>query len=307
MLRIAKKIVKNSLHDFGYEIRKILPPLEQAGQEYIHNGRVPWSRNYEQVKQDYIAKTIADGSKMAIFRQGHPLPEGYGISLDERCIEYPWLFSQLESEASRLLDAGSVLNFNYLLKQPLLKNKQIYIMTLFPEDNCFWYRKVSYLYDDLRTIPFKEGYFDTIACISTLEHVGMDNTTYTGGNQYREKHTTDYLVGLMEIFRVLKPGGKAFVSVPFGKYEDHGYFQQFDAEIITMIKANLPNGMTMNERYYRYLTDGWKLANAAECAKVSYSNLAELSATERLKIIQTNPAAAAAAGSVACISFHKMI
>ena len=37
---------------------------------------------------------------------------------------------------------------------------------------------VSCLYEDLRALPYRASYFDAVACISTLEHVGMDNRLY---------------------------------------------------------------------------------------------------------------------------------
>src|SRR5215813_3743749 len=35
------------------------------------------------------------------------IPSGYGRWLDERIVEYPWLFSRLPDGPGRLLDAGS--------------------------------------------------------------------------------------------------------------------------------------------------------------------------------------------------------
>jgi ubiquinone/menaquinone biosynthesis C-methylase UbiE len=35
---------------------------------------------------------------------------------------------------------------------------------------------ISYVYGDLRNTILKDQCFDEIVCISTLEHIGMDNT-----------------------------------------------------------------------------------------------------------------------------------
>src|SRR4051794_31947923 len=49
------------------------------------------------------------------------LPDGYGRWLDERIIEYPWLFSRLSSGPGKLLDAGSILNHHFIISHPKLK------------------------------------------------------------------------------------------------------------------------------------------------------------------------------------------
>ena len=59
-----------------------------------------------------IRRAIAQG----VLSDG-ALPVGHGFRLDERIVEYPWLFSRLPSGAGNLLDAGSVLNYEFLLSQ----------------------------------------------------------------------------------------------------------------------------------------------------------------------------------------------
>jgi Methyltransferase domain len=91
-------------------------------------------------------------------------------------VEFPWLFVQrLEG---RMLDAGSALNHTHVLDRLLPRVESLHIATLAPEPHAFADRGVSYVYEDLRDLPYRGSYFDTIACISTLEHVGMDNRMY---------------------------------------------------------------------------------------------------------------------------------
>src|SRR3954452_702969 len=55
---------------------------------------------------------------------------------------------------------------------------EFHIVTLAPEAAAYWSRGISYVYGDLRDLPYRDGYFDTVVCISAVEHVGMDNSVY---------------------------------------------------------------------------------------------------------------------------------
>ena len=62
-----------------------------------------------------------------IFQNSLQLPKQYGEFLDERVVEYPWLISRIGQGEGKLLDAGSIFNFAYLLENQKLKNKDINI------------------------------------------------------------------------------------------------------------------------------------------------------------------------------------
>ena len=60
----------------------------------------------------------------------------------------------------------------------------------------------------------------------------MDNTMYMNKKtSLSGKNKTDFLSAIKEIKRVLKPGGRFYCTFPFGEYEDHGWFQQFDSDL----------------------------------------------------------------------------
>ena len=120
------------------------------------------------------------------------------------------------------MDAGSALNHDYILEHPIFEKKKLHILTLAPEANCFWKRGVSYLFEDLRNIPTRDSSYDTIVCLSTLEHVGCDNTWYSGQTVHRERHSEDFVIAMQELSRVLKPGGRLFLTVPFGSHRHFG-------------------------------------------------------------------------------------
>jgi hypothetical protein len=145
---------------------------------YLSGEDPPWSPGYILYGRQFISQMLSSADVMSRFRTGQPLPPGYGFGLSERCVEYPWLFAQLDARPERILDAGAGLNHAFILDQPLWQSKRLHILTLAPEDYCYWDRGISYLFEDLRQLPIRDAFYDTIICISTLEHVGADNRIF---------------------------------------------------------------------------------------------------------------------------------
>ena len=81
------------------------------------------------VAQSLSLDSLKNEKMLDCFRQGELLPHGYGIGIDERCVEYPWLIAQLDDGPGILLDAGSVLNHDFLLDLPIFRSKMIHILT----------------------------------------------------------------------------------------------------------------------------------------------------------------------------------
>ena len=227
-----KKMVQAALEKLGFEVRRT--PSRPADPEtvYLNGGKIPWTHGYSQAKERFIREAIANGDILELFRNAEKLPEQWGVGLDERCVEYPWLLSNLNNGPEHLLDAGSILNSQFILDHPIFREKKLHILTLAPEGSCFWHKCVSYLYDDLRDIPIRNDYYDTIVCLSTLEHIGCDNQRYSPGEIHREQRLEDFLLVMRELRRVVKPGGRLFLTVPFGLYQYFGEFQQFDRRML---------------------------------------------------------------------------
>ncbi len=59
---------------------------------------------------------------------------------------------------------------------------------------------VDYMQADIRTLPFRDASFDRVIAVSTIEHLRYDGDIRT----------------MQEIGRVLKPGGRAVITVPMG-------------------------------------------------------------------------------------------
>ncbi len=235
---------------------------------FLGSGMKPWSRGYIEYKNREIGRILADDGFPA-----DQLPKGYGYRLDERIIEYPWFFSRLPVSGGILLDAGSVLNFSFLLDHRSLRAKKLHICTLAPESECFWDRGISYLFDDLRRLPYQDNWFDWVVCLSTLEHVGMDNTLlYTADTSKKEAQLRDYLRAVTELRRVLKPGGTLFASVPCGQARDHGWLQIFDRQKIDeLLQAFGP--ASAKQDFFLYQSEGWRRCSWEDAAGATFFDI----------------------------------
>lgn len=234
-------------------------------------GLKPWSLGYSFYKFNYIERILK--SDLSIFKKKR-LPSGYGFSLDERVVEYPWFFTQLENRDKVLLDAGSTLNQYKILNA--LTGRKIYLTTLAFEGINTLDQTPSYIYEDLRELSFKNEMFDAVACISTLEHIGMDNTFYSSDQTKNELDDTAYLKAINEFKRVLKKKGKLLITVPFGRYKNYKKFQIFDEAMVKkLIHTFSPVKFTTD--YFVYENKQWQFASQEECEKYeeAYTNIQE--------------------------------
>lgn len=276
-------------------LRAAVRPAPNPNQEYedfLKAGNPPWKPGYQHHKQLKIIEAINDPNY-----DPQALAKGHGWRLDERVIEYPWFIHGLPQGPGRLLDAGSVLNFHYLIGHPKVVEKKTFISTLAPDGAAFWQNGVSYVYEDLRDSCFRDDYFDWICCLSTLEHVGLDNTMlYTGDSSKKEQDTLAYASFLAELRRVLKPGGTLFVSVPFGRHVNHGWFQVFDSpRADSLIEAFKP--ASVKETVYCYRPEGWVKGTREEGADALYFDIH----TQK----EYDPDFAAASRAIICLEMTK--
>ena len=265
-----REVIKQLTPPLVVEVAKRLLKGDAAKADlrrYNRAGNIPWSQGYDIYKRNFIIQTLGSDDLLLPFRRGTSLPSGYGVGIDERCIEYPWLVAHTHDGQENYLDAGSTLNYDFILDHPTFRRKTMHILTLAPEANCYWQRGISYIFSDLRDMPYRDAYFDTIACLSTLEHVGCDNTSYTSKGAYGAQRPKDFVFAMQEFARVLKSGGELFVTVPFGVYSHFGTFQQFDRELLSQAIEAFGKATEVTETFYQYTVEGWKKASAADCTE----------------------------------------
>jgi SAM-dependent methyltransferase len=273
--------------------------------DYFAAGQRPWSPGYNQHKFAYLEKTLHDDSLMAAFRERKALPAGYGFRLDARVVEIPWALSYLQDTQRILLDAGSSLNHGVVVDAPALQNRQLTIFTLAPEKSCFWQKGISYMFGDLREMLFRDDAFDVVVCISTIEHIGMDNTQYAGDVTSAQKGgSTDFVQAVKELKRLLKPGGVLYITFPFGRYENHGWFQQFDARLTDQLIQAF-NPARFSETIFHYKPDGWVLSDRETCAECQFFDVHTSKYFDPTSTIEYPPDYPAGERALACLELVK--
>jgi ubiquinone/menaquinone biosynthesis C-methylase UbiE len=125
----------------------------------------------------------------------------------ERLVEYEFVARNLMSSQKQaaILDIGSG---NSILAEAISKfgkGKWAVFRVDIEKSNCD-------IRMDARMTGFRKAVFDQVICISTIEHIGI-GTDYTG---YYDDDDGD-IKTIKEIVRILKKGGNAIITVPYGK------------------------------------------------------------------------------------------
>jgi SAM-dependent methyltransferase len=272
-MHFVKERLKKTFARMGFEVKRIFNHNsnnypQDLIERFISNGKLPWTEGYSEYKENQILNVITNEDLLSNFREMENLPIMYGYGLDERIIEYPWFFSQLKTNPhiDRWLDAGPVMNHKFIIDRVIRISEEIHFSTLSHEDNCFNEFDVSYIYSDLINLPIKDNYYDLISCISTLEHVGCDNSSYCAndGKITNYKKNYDFLKAAKELLRVLAPRGKLLLTIPYGKYMHLGMIQQFDEEMLDLLMDAF-RGYETECTFFKYEENGWQFSSMNEC------------------------------------------
>jgi SAM-dependent methyltransferase len=121
---------------------------------------------------------------------------------------------------------------------------------------------------DVRDLPFEEASFDLAVCLSTLEHVGLDNSVYGAGE---ERDESGQETALRELHRVLGRDGRLLVSVPTGERDDQGWqLQRPPLDWIALFEGS--GFVVFEDELYVHDIDGWRTGTLAEAEAARYGS-----------------------------------
>jgi SAM-dependent methyltransferase len=165
----------------------------------------------------------------------------------ERLVEYEFVARNLVSSKKQaaILDIGSGSSLLAKAIGELGKGKWQVFRIDIAESNCDARM-------DARMTGFRKEVFSQVICISTIEHIGI------GINSGDDDEEGD-LKTVKEILRILKKGGSAIISVPYGKIKKLNY-RVYDRHALSRLVAvdNEEFSVAAKKEFYCYDAGKWK-------------------------------------------------
>ena len=180
---------------------------------------------------------------------------------DERVVEIPWVLSRLRA-GGRVLEVGYAFAEAAYLAGLLRAGVELVGADLAARD----VDGMETVEADVRGLPFPDHSFDQVLLVSTLEHIGADNTVY---GLVVESDGGARLAALRELRRVLQRDGSLLVTVPLGEPGDHGWFRQEDQDGWTELFGRADLFIEEMEAY-ELQPEGWRAAPAFRPEGVRY-------------------------------------
>jgi SAM-dependent methyltransferase len=186
---------------------------------------------------------------------------------DERVIEIPWVLSRLRTSA-RVLEVGYAFAEPAYLGALLRTGVDLAGVDLAPAD----VEGMETVEADVRDLPFADNSFDQVLLVSTLEHIGADNSVYGLEAEAEAEADGDARLGaLQSLGRVLRRDGSLLVTVPVGEPGDYGWFRQEDERGWTRLYGRA--GFFVEEQeIYELTPQGWRASPHLDPRGVRYGD-----------------------------------
>jgi hypothetical protein len=211
---------------------------------------------HDETRREFNEEPIIE--RLAVGRQ--PL-EGVGVGLSERVVEIPWVMRNLAgSTGRRVLDIGTAFSPGVYKRLLVRQPHTVEVADLAELDLPGLSSHVA----DVRCLPFATDSFDVAICVSTLEHVGMDNAQYnveSGGG--------DDVEALRELGRV---AASVLVTVPGGADADLGSHRQYAPSTFRRLVALAGLDVEQLDVFAHDPVDGWRPTEESSVENRTYGN-----------------------------------
>jgi SAM-dependent methyltransferase len=161
----------------------------------------------------------------------------------ERLVEYDFLARNLVSPLKRanILDVGSAGSALAQAIKEYGSRWQVFGIDLAQSCDAVM---------DARSTGFRDGIFDQVISISTIEHIGLS---------YNNSDKNGDTSAMAEIFRLLKKRGSAIITMPYGK----GFKPEQRVYDRKALGRLIPRFSVAKKEFYRYSAGKWKKCSQA--------------------------------------------
>jgi len=166
-------------------------------------------------------------------------PNVPALRVNERSVEVPWALQRIGG-ARRVLDVGCSTS-DYLAKlarEEPHRGRRVYGLD---PDAPQPIRNVGVVKGTVVTPPFPPASLDLILCVSTVEHVGLP--IY---GQHEFPHGD--ILAMRHVRRLLAPGGRLLLTVPFGRAQVNPWFRVYDRGSLRRLTGGF---RTLSAAFYR--------------------------------------------------------
>jgi hypothetical protein len=154
----------------------------------------------------------------------------------------------------------------------LSEGQEIHLLTLDKRDFPVGFSSgsVSYHLKDLRSdIELTE--VDLVVCISTLEHIGLNNTLlYSDDPKFSESSPKSYLQAIEVLIDSLKIGGEILLTLPYGLRANLQWLQIFDQLMVEEIANNQRIECLELLVFKHFNQKGWQISDLYEANDARY-------------------------------------
>jgi SAM-dependent methyltransferase len=183
------------------------------------------------------------------------------LATNDRSVEVPWALARVGS-ARRVLDVGCSTS-HYLAELAREEPRRGRCVYGLDPDAPQPIRNVGVVKGTVVVPPFPTGTFDLILCISTVEHIGLP---IYGQREFPHGDT----LAMRHMRRLLAPGGRLLVTVPFGRAQVNPWFRVYDRRGLRRLRGRF---RTLSAAFYRLRPEGegfYEPCRAADLREAEY-------------------------------------